>query len=172
MAKSLDLRKYQEDILARLKQAKQSEQSASHSRLGVKAGGDLLLVNLEDISEVAPIPEIQPVPLTRPWFVGVANVRGNLYGVSDLGQFAGHVATVFGVGGRMLLTHQKYKANAALLVSSLLGLRNLEEMQEQTATNTSRWGGRLFQDAAGESWYELNVSELISNPDFIRVGIG
>ena len=36
-----------------------------------------------------PVPPITPVPLTRPWFRGVANVRGNLYSVVDFAAFVG-----------------------------------------------------------------------------------
>ena len=33
------------------------------------------------------MPEPVPVPLTKPWFLGVANVRGGLYGMIDFGAF-------------------------------------------------------------------------------------
>lgn len=174
MAKTLDLRKYQEDILVRLKNVAKSGTTASRSRLGVKVGQDLLLVDLEDISEVAPVPETHPVPLTKSWFLGMANVRGNLYGVNDIAQLAGQSATVPGAANRVLLVHQKYKANAALLVSALMGLRSLDQMQEQAGTDHPRsWlGSRVFRDAAGDSWRELNMRDLLACPDFIKVGVG
>lgn len=174
MARSLDLRSYQENILSRLKELGQPGQTKSNSRLGVKIGEDRLLVDLEEISEVAPVPEIHAVPLTRPWFLGMANVRGVLYGVNDLAQLAGQTMTVANSSNsRILLAHQKYKANIALLVTGLLGLRNLDQMQEQPAADADRpWlGGRLFKDDAGQPWQELLIRELISNPEFIRVGI-
>lgn len=174
MARTLDLRKYQEDILGRLKERTQPGEEASRSRLGVKVGQYLMLVNLEDVSEVVPVPEIHPVPLAKPWFLGMSNVRGNLYGVSDIAQFAGHPPTVATTASRVLLTHQKYKANAALLVSSLQGLRNLDQLQElDEAGSGLRWqAGRVFRDAAGDTWHELNMRELLTNPDFIKIGIG
>ena len=40
------------------------------------------------------MPEVSLVPLTKDWFLGVANVRGVLYGVSDFAAFGGIAATV------------------------------------------------------------------------------
>jgi twitching motility protein PilI len=174
MSKTLDLRKYQEDILGRLKERTLLGEAVARSRLGVRVGQDLLLVDLEDISEVLPVPEIDPVPLTKPWFLGMANVRGNLYGVSDIAQIAGDVPTVPTAASRMLLSHQKYKANVALLVSALQGLRNLDQMQEQEDTDGEShiFGGRRFLDAAGDTWRELNMRNLLAHPDFIKITIG
>jgi len=112
MARTLDLRKYQEDILVRIKDQTRAADANTRNRLGVRAGDRRLLVRLDDISEVLPVPEVHPVPLSRSWFLGMANVRGNLYGVSDLSQFAGGSATTIGVASRILLIHQKYKAHA------------------------------------------------------------
>jgi twitching motility protein PilI len=173
MARTLDLRKYQEDILGRLKERTQLGETTSSSRLGVKIGLTLLLVNLDDISEVAPVPEICPVPLAKPWFLGISNVRGNLYGVSDLAQIAGDTPTTHNASSRLLLSHQKYKANAALLVTALLGLRNLGHMQEQENVNKRPcwFVGRQFKDPAGDTWHELNMRDLLTNPDFIKIGV-
>lgn len=166
MAKNLDLRKYQEDILARIKDQGRATAASARSRLGVRAGDALLLVGLEDISEVLPVPEIHPVPLSRPWFLGMANVRGNLYGVSDLAQFGGQGATTATPASRILLAHQKYKAHAALLVSGIMGLRSLDQMeQQQEAAGT-------FKDAAGDTWREIDIKGLLESPDFLKVGLG
>ena len=35
------------------------------------------------------MPAIATVPLTQPWFLGVANIRGNLYSVVDFAGFVG-----------------------------------------------------------------------------------
>ena len=58
-------------------------------RLAFKAGGMSWLVALPDAGEVLPVPTLTSVPLTRSWVRGMANVRGNLYTVTDLAAFAG-----------------------------------------------------------------------------------
>lgn len=173
MAKTLDLRKYQEDILVRIKNMSRSADAGARNRLGVRAGQELLLVGLEDISEVLPVPEVHPVPLSKPWFLGVANVRGNLYGVNDLAQFSGKPATPPNAASRILLAHQKYKANVGLLVSAILGLRHLDQLQEQAgADHAGSWpGGRVYLDSSGETWREISIKALLEHPDFLRIGL-
>lgn len=173
MAKTLDLRKYQEDILVRIKNMSRSADAAARNRLGVRAGQELLLVGLEDISEVLPVPELHPVPLSKPWFLGVANVRGNLYGVNDLAQFAGKPATTPTAASRILLAHQKYKASVGLLVSAILGLRNLDQLQEQADPGKAdHWlDSRVYLDASGATWREINIKALLEHPDFLRIGL-
>lgn len=174
MAKNLDLRKYQEDILVRIKDQSRSADANARNRLGVRAGEARLLVRLDDISEVLPVPEIHPVPLSKSWFNGMANVRGNLYGVSDVAQFSGSSATNVTASSRILLVHQKYKAHAALLVSAIVGLRALDQMEEMTSeARPGLWlGGRMFQDASGETWHEIDVKALLALPEFMKIGLG
>lgn len=45
------------------------------------------LVNLADSGEVVPLLPLTDVPLTKPWFVGMANIRGSLYSVTDFSAF-------------------------------------------------------------------------------------
>ena len=87
MAKRFSLREFQQNVLDRLQQ--QEEMGSHASTLGVQVGNDYWLVEMEDISEVLPVPPLTPVPLTRPWYRGVSNIRGNLYSISDLAAFLG-----------------------------------------------------------------------------------
>ncbi|MDR2220566.1 MAG: chemotaxis protein CheW [Methylobacillus sp.] len=170
MSKTLDLREYQEDILDRIKERTRSTEDASaRSRLGVRAGTMHWLVHLDDISEVLPVPEIYPVPLAKPWFLGITNVRGNLYGVSDLAQFAGESPAVTSIASRILLTHPKYKAQAGLLVDAIVGLRTLDDMEAQDASAPGAWMGRVFRDAAGETWQEVDIRALLVLPEFMKI---
>jgi twitching motility protein PilI len=174
MARTLDLRKYQEDILVRIKDQTRAADANARNRLGVRAGDQRLLVRLDDISEVLPVPEIHPVPLSKPWFLGMANVRGNLYGVSDLSQFQGGTATTVTVASRILLIHQKYKAHAGLLVSAIVGLRALDQMEERAekAVPGAWLGGRVFHDVAGDAWQEVDIKALLALPEFMKIALG
>lgn len=174
MAKTLDLRKYQEDILVRIKDRSRSADASARNRLGVRAGDLRLLVRLDDVGEVLPVPEMHPVPLSKPWFLGMANVRGNLYGISDLGRFSGQAQTTLTPASRILLLHPKYKAHAALLVSAIAGLRPLDQMEEQPeAAQAGNWlGGRVFRDTAGETWQEIDIKALLALPAFMKIALG
>jgi twitching motility protein PilI len=172
MAKGLDLRQYQEDILVRIKDQTRLADAGTRNRLGVRVGEHRVLVDLRDISEVLPVPEMHPVPLSQPWFAGMANVRGNLYAVSDLALFAGLPASPRTPASRILLVHQKFKAGAALLVNAILGLRPMEQMQEQPEdARSGEWlGTRAYRDASGETWLETDIEKLLATPAFMRIG--
>jgi twitching motility protein PilI len=113
------------------------------------------------------------VPLSKPWFLGMANVRGNLYGVSDLSQFAGEAATTVSVASRILLIHQKYKVHAGLLVGAIVGLRALDQMEERAEQAVpGEWlGGRVFHDAAGDTWQEIDIKALLARPEFMKIAL-
>jgi twitching motility protein PilI len=86
MAERLSLKDYQRGLAERLREAGAGRMA---SKLGVQLGTETWLVDLGDAGEVLPVPAVTPVPLTQPWFKGVANVRGNLYSVIDFPAFLG-----------------------------------------------------------------------------------
>ena len=87
-AGKLDLRAFQQELATRL--AAKTAAQVESSRLGVAAAGQQWLIRLAEAGEVIPAPPLAPVPLTKPWFLGVANIRGNLYTVVDFAGFLGH----------------------------------------------------------------------------------
>ena len=46
--------------------------------LGMVMGKKRYLIPMTEVNEVIPIPKLGRVPLTKPWFLGLINVRGNL----------------------------------------------------------------------------------------------
>ena len=82
------LRDYQRDLAERLRSA---QGAVNASMLGVQVDDEAWLVDLREAGEVIPVPPITPLPLTRPWFKGLANIRGNLYSVVDFPEPVGPV---------------------------------------------------------------------------------
>ena len=87
MAQRISLPAYQRDLTERLRTAEASD--AAGSRLGIEAGDDLWLVDLADAGDVLTLPQLERVPLTKPWFAGMVHIRGNLYAVVDFAAFLG-----------------------------------------------------------------------------------
>lgn len=170
MAKTSNLREFQESILAKLKDAANLVGVESSSRLGVMVGATRLLLNLSDVKEVLPLPPILPVPLTQSWFLGTTNVRGNLYNVSDLAHFLGMPPTAKSVNNRILLLSTESTTQVALVVDSLVGLRSVKDMQpEATVADDARFYSRQkFTDAQGDVWYELDTEALVQDKNFIQ----
>ena len=172
---SSSLREFQESILLKLKEAAEHGGETSTSRLGVTLGEKKLLINLSDVREVLPMPLVQAVPLTQSWFLGVANVRGNLYNVTDLAHFIGLPATQKSTNNRIMLLSSEVTSQAALMIESLVGLRNVETMQlkmlndandaNQDHTFLSK---HAYIDVDGNEWFELDIDALVRDKIFIQ----
>ena len=170
MAKTSNLREFQESILAKLQNASEQGVGESASRLGVVVGGRRFLLSLNDVKEVLPVPHILRVPLTKPWFLGTANVRGNLYNVSDLAQFLEMPPTHKSVNNRILLLSTETTTQVALLVDSLIGLRNVQDMQSALPDAEGRrmFASRQLTDAEQNVWLELGTEALVQDKNFIQ----
>jgi twitching motility protein PilI len=167
MAARLSLRDYQRDLAERLRNA---EAGRSASMLGVQVDDESWLVDLKEAAEVIPVPAITPVPLTRPWFKGLANIRGNLYSVVDFPAFLQRKPVILVEQSRLLLLGERYRLGVALLVDRSLGLRNPAQLTACEA-GTGTWTRAEYTDEEGRRWKELDVSQLAQHPDFLGVGI-
>ncbi|MBI2308053.1 MAG: chemotaxis protein CheW [Rhodocyclales bacterium] len=169
MAKKISLREFQEHLAARLTSAAKGQ--ATSALLGVQAGNDYWLLNLSDSGEIVPLPPLAPVPLTRPWFAGIANIRGNLYSVADFSAFRGGEPTPTNAASRLLLVGTRHGSNAALLVTRMLGLKNPEQFTPAAEVTDGRpWETERLVDADGREWKKLNVRALLTDPDFMEIG--
>lgn len=168
MAKRGSLSEFQAHLARRLAGA--SEQAAA-GLLGVLSGSDYWLLSLSDSGEVVPLPTLTNVPLTRPWYVGIANIRGNLYSVTDFSAFQGKEATPQNPSSRLLLIGARHGNNAALLVTRMLGLRNIEDLTPAAADDEAPvWARQVFTDKEGRRWKMLDVPELLADERFMDIG--
>ena len=160
----------------------EKEQTNSASRLGVVIGGQKVLLQLTDISEVLPVPQLQSVPLTKAWYLGVANVRGNLYSVTDLAQFLNWPALKKNISNRIVLLNSVKTTQAAIVIDAVVGLRSIDAMQiasEQTYAMNALWhesdtrcfSSQLYLDQEKTVWLTLDVDALVQNQQFIQPGI-
>lgn len=164
MSKRFNLREFQQSVLDRL-QAQVAGGSDYASTLGVQVGEEYWLVDMADINEVLPLPPLTPVPLTKPWYCGVANVRGNLYSIVDLSVYMDGAAIPREGQSRVLLAGQKFAFNAGLLVSRVLGLRNIKDWQRSDED-----GKICLQDESGQRWHKLDMAQLLQQPEFLQIG--
>jgi twitching motility protein PilI len=112
------------------------------------------------------------VPLTKPWFSGMANIRGTLYSVVDFSLFQGGEATPQNADSRLLIVGGRFGINSALLVNRTLGLRNIEQMEPREVDADPRpWVGEQYSDPQGNVWKRLNLRNLLGQPDFLEIGL-
>jgi twitching motility protein PilI len=169
MARRTGLREFQLSVAERIRTA--SSRAALSSKLGFQVGGDNWFVALHQVNEVIPVPAMVPVPLTQPWFRGVANVRGNLYSMLDFSAFQGAEAITPGMERRVILVSERLVGGAGLMVSRMLGLRNPEQFTPAARpAEASAWVGGVYTDAGGTRWMELDLPALVREQRFLEVG--
>jgi len=170
MARKSSLRDFQTYLAGRLSDAAHGHGSSSW--LGLDVSGEGWLIDLSDGGEIVQAPHLASVPLTHPWFSGIANVRGNLYAVSDFSAFLGSTPTPLNANARLLLIGARHGSNAALLVSRMLGLKKPENFTAIAADDASPvWGRQRFADTDGRLWRKLAVRELLADQRFMNIGI-
>lgn len=166
MSRRFELREYQARLTEELAGAR--NQRARDTRLAVRSGGRNWLVSLDEIEEVLPLPEIMPVPAARDWFLGLANVRGTLWAVSDLSAFMGQGATPRHAGNRLMLVRRTLGVNAAVLVEATLGLKNPAAFKPAGHPEAA-WALERLAEPSGEDWHALGLANLVTHAAFFDV---
>jgi twitching motility protein PilI len=171
------LRQYQVQLLERMQAAK-SGAAVGGRELGVLLVGRLCLLDLTQISEIVPLPPVTPVPLARDWYLGLANIRGNLTGVIDLARYQGWEAGEAAASERRLITFAPGLGfNCALLAGRVLGLRKLADMAAVApeaslhGAGEAAWHGQHYLDGEGRHWTRLDLAGLVREARFLQVGL-
>lgn len=148
-------------------------------------GGCRWLVNLAESGEVLPVPTLTSVPLTQPWFAGVANIRGTLFSIVDFALWRGGEPTPRTAQTRLLLMGAREGLRSALLVQRAWGLRARDDLHvvekalphggfksslRNGAAETPVWQGLRLQDTSTSMcWTCLDIAALLATSDFLDV---
>ncbi len=162
------------EVSARLAQklAAPGEHAMQTVRLAVRIGTRSFLLDMASVGEVVPLSALTPVPWTRPWFRGLANVRGRLVGVYDVRQMNGEEPLRDDQAQQLLVLAESLKVSAALLITRAFGLRyarDLEPVAGQPAE--AAWDGGRFVDGSGMDLTLLDLARLVADERFVSVGI-
>lgn len=166
-AEKVKLRDYQKGILDKLEEIKADASDASANYLGVEISGRNVLVNLLDITETLVVTDIKPVPLVKPWFLGMTNVRGVLYAINDLGQLLDNRFTEISSNTRMLLVNEDIFSNVGVLIDRLIGLRSFDVLKKRDEKEVSLcFKQESYEDNEGNVWYVLDCERLVDSKEF------
>ncbi len=174
MANKEALRELQTRLAERMQQAR--SQQRSRSWLAVECRGRGFLLPLDQAGEIFPVAAVTPVAHARPWFLGVANLRGGLHGVVDLAQFLGLAAEAPREAGRDQARWVALGAatglNCALQIDRLLGLRSADQLKQQAWADGSlrpAFASGQWADAQERLWQTLDLVALASDEHFLSV---
>lgn len=136
-------------------------ESQQITTLGVSVAGQNWLVDMADISEVLSPQANTSIPMAKAWVLGVTNVRGSLYCVTDLAAYLGLGQVRDGIDNRLLLVAERYAFNAALLVDKVLGLRDARNWRKQQGN---------YVDEKNVIWQKLDIQGLLGQAEFLQIG--
>ena len=165
MASRDALRAFQSRLASRLQEARTSG-----------AGAAWLAVEISGSSYIFPWTNVQAVPHSREWFLGVANLRGGVSGVVDLGAFVMDKPSVPRTElaqsqCRLVAFNDALSINCAVLVDKLLGLKSLESfvVSDPASENSPVYFGHRYTDPQGASWQEISLQSLSQHPQFLSI---
>jgi twitching motility protein PilI len=174
MANKEALRELQHRLAERLQSAR--GQAQGDAWLAVECAGTGLLLPLREAGEIFAPTAIVAVAHVQPWFLGVANLRGNVHTVVDPAGFLGGgptASTAEAGRGRVRLVafNAALEINCALRVDRLAGLRSAEQLAAlpDSGPPPPPFVGGRFRDAAGRVWQELRLAELARHDAFLRI---
>jgi twitching motility protein PilI len=168
MSKRISIKEFQASLSEKLESASMAQPVATV--LGVLVGSDRWFVHMTDVNEVLQMPKITPVPLTHSWFLGIANVQGNLYGIADLAAYFGGASTPVEQKSRILLVPPRLEVNCGLLVRRTLGIRNVTDFERvDDGTHFQIGAAGIYKDKLGQQWKELNLRDLVRDEEFLQV---
>lgn len=176
MANRAAIRELQSRLAARLQAAR--TEGVSVAWLAVRCGNANYLFPLVQSGEIFPLSVVQKVPYCQPWFSGVLNLRGGLYGVVDLAAFiTGGVLpnrNEMALGEASVITfHSALDINCGLLVDALAGLRSADSFAHSAgplAGSPAYFGNRYTEPGdSGVVWQEINLQVLSQLPEFLSI---
>jgi twitching motility protein PilI len=172
MANKEALRELQTRLAEKLQAAR--SQPRAISWLAVECAGRGFLLPLGQAGEIFSVAPVVAVPHSNDWFLGVANLRGGLFGVVDLARFLGLGSSSSEHGreqARLVVFNPTYELNCALLVDRLAGLRSADQLTADPGESRARprFAGERYKDAGGKVWQELNLAALATDDAFMRI---
>lgn len=151
----------------------QGDQTGQWRAVGFRLEGTDFLAPMEQVDEVLYVPNCTRFPGVKPWVAGVANVRGRLLSVIDLGLFFGGKPSISSKRSRILAA----KFNdlyTGIIVDEVLGIQSIvKEARIEQVQSDKRYSayvtGRVEQD--GQSWTVFDLAKLVQAPEFLQVAV-
>ena len=130
-----------------------------------------LACSIDRVHESLPPPPVTRVPGTKPWILGLANVRGDLITIVDLSHYLGGERTAITVRSRLLAASLRGRP-VGLLVDEVFGQRSFasDEADEPEISETSPLHAFINKQykTHKESWQVLDLDALFSTPEFLN----
>jgi twitching motility protein PilI len=136
-----------------------------------RIGETHLACGIDRVQEFIPPPPVTRVPGTKPWILGLANVRGDLVTIVDLPCYLNGERSPITARTRLLSATLRGRP-VGLLVDEVFGQRSFVRDQAQ-ATNMDAaatlhdYVRKQFRQGK-DNWHELDLDLLFNTPEFLN----
>jgi len=152
-------------------EASRQQKTKNWSGVGFRVRDELLACRIDLIEEIIAPPPWTPIPGTRSWLLGIANIRGNLAPVSDLVGYLVGETTQITPRSRLILTRFQSRL-AGLLVDEVLGQRHFhtDDLEPDDGWQNTALAGLVGQSfpAGNRRWGILELDQLEQRSDFMN----
>lgn len=143
--------------------------------IGFKLGEYPYVAPLGEVVEILTYPEsITQIPMTADWVDGVANIRGNLIPIMDLGGLLMDRRTVHDARTRVLVVHHN-DTFAGFVVAEVQGIRHFVDEERTSILPSVDERIRPYLRRAywqrGEYWGVFSMFRLVESPSFMQVAV-
>lgn len=145
--------------------------TSNWSGVAFRLGDFRLTCRIDRVEEVIAFPPYTPLPGSKHWLLGIANVRGNLAPVVDLGWYLFATRTPITARTRLMLIRFQGRL-AGLVVDEVFGQRHfhtddLKASSEWEQTPLQGFVSQAFP-SADASWGVLKLEALEQSADFMN----
>ncbi|MEJ2534003.1 MAG: chemotaxis protein CheW [Gammaproteobacteria bacterium] len=145
------------------------------SGLAFRLGNQRLVCGMDRVYESLTLPAITRVPGAKHFILGLANVRGELLTVVDLGCFLDGIRSARTGQSRLLASSLRGRP-VGLLVDEVYGQRNFAEgdMEEADMDESSPLRALVRRQchSGSDTWHELDLDTLFNEPQFLDGAAG
>lgn len=137
-----------------------------------KIGEYNLITDMQSVVEVLNPIECTRVPSSKPWFNGIANIRGQLVPISDLYGFLYDKPSQLGVNSRIMV-FRLANTVVGLVISAVSGIRNFtQDAMDEDYPDLDDQLRPLIKGCfhmAGDDFPVFDFNRLISNERFMQI---
>lgn len=151
-------------------EASRQQQISNWDGVVFRLGDHYLTCRIDLVDEIVAVPPYTQIPGSKEWLLGLANVRGNLAPVSDLGWFLFGSRTPLTARTRLIITRLQGRL-AGLLVDEVFGQRHFhtDDFQEAPDWDDTPLKGLVTRqfESTERTWGVLDLRVLQRNTEFI-----
>jgi twitching motility protein PilI len=159
----------------KLTQTRRSEEEGNNWQgIGFRLGEYQFVARVDDVNEILPLPATTRVPGTKPWMLGVSNIRSDLSPVIDMqGFLLGHNTQPRGRNRVLVIRKDDYITS--ILVDEVTGFMrvnqpNVDEADAVDYGAINKYLAGLYRSGQ-QQWYIFDINRLIRDPEFIQASI-